>query len=254
MKTLCEEFQVHETLNPKLWDTKSQQLLPEVRSKLVEIVSAFEDYTEAPIEIIDAQLCGSNASFNYTATSDLDLHVIANFESIDAPAELLQLIYNSTKASFNRDTDITIHGIEVELYVQDVRNTVHSNGIYSICDNKWVKEPKPIKSITKHNTEKEQQQWTEHVKEVVSSQDYDVILDCINALYLMRTNSIAVDGEYGKGNQLFKDIRNAGLLKALKDALNDSLSKKLSLESLSNGTIVNRLDESKIRKFLDKCK
>ena len=31
---LREEFQVHETLNPKLFDTTSQTLLPEVREKI----------------------------------------------------------------------------------------------------------------------------------------------------------------------------------------------------------------------------
>jgi hypothetical protein len=51
--------------------------------------------------------------------------------------------------------DIKIHGIEIELYIQDIRSTTVSNGIYSICDNVWIKEPKPIKSYTKHNTEKE---------------------------------------------------------------------------------------------------
>lgn len=44
-------------------------------------------------------------------------------------------------------------------------------------------------------------------------------------LYLMRTNSLAVDGEYSKGNQLFKEIRNAGYLKELKDAMLSCLSK-----------------------------
>ena len=56
----------------------------------------------------------------------------------------------------------------------------------------------------------------------------------------MRKNSIAVDGEYGKGNQLFKDIRSAGLLDKLKSELNTAISKDLSLEGLSSGQIINR--------------
>ena len=96
--------------------------------------------------------------------------------------------------------DIKIHGIEIELYIQDIRSSTVSNGIYSICDNVWVKEPKPIKSYTKHNTEKELGSWKEHISNVISSGDYDEIVNTINNLYLMRTNSIAVDGEYGKGN------------------------------------------------------
>ena len=55
----------------------------------------------------------------------------------------------------------------------------------------------------------------------------------------MRTNSIAVDGEYGKGNAIFKDIRALGYMKKLKDALMKSYSKQLSLESLTRGQLVN---------------
>ena len=56
----------------------------------------------------------------------------------------------------------------------------------------------------------------------------------------MRKNSIAIDGEYGKGNQLIKDIRSAGLLDKLKSELNNAISKDLSLEGLSSGQIINR--------------
>ena len=76
---------------------------------------------------------------------------------------IAQLTEGTKKSSFNRETDITIHGIQVEIYVQDIKSQVNSNGIYSICDNDWVKEPKPIKSITKHNTEKEFEKWSDHI-------------------------------------------------------------------------------------------
>ena len=38
---LKESFEVHETLNPKLFG-KDMHLLPEVRAKLIEIVKYFE--------------------------------------------------------------------------------------------------------------------------------------------------------------------------------------------------------------------
>lgn len=40
------------------------------------------------------------------------------------------------------------------------------------------------------------------------------------------------DGEFSKGNFIFKEIRNLGLLDALKDELKDIRSKELSVESL----------------------
>lgn len=256
MNVLLEDFEVHETLNPKLWDINSNLMLHEVRQKLIDIVSAFEDYINVPINIVDAQVCGSNASYNYTQQSDLDLHIIANFDLQDAPEGLLQQLYNAKKASFNRETDITIHGIEVELYVQDVKSQVNSNGIYSICDNAWVKEPKIIKSIKKHDTSKEFSKWEQHIQNILQQNDYDKIVDTINMLYLMRTNALAVDGEYSKGNQLFKEIRNAGYLRELKDAMLNCLSTSLTLEDIPIGSMINILDEEHLggSNFKFKCK
>ena len=95
---LREEFQVHEQLNPKLFDTTSQTLLPEVRQKIIDIVTEFEDYIEVPIEICDIQLVGSNCSYNYTENSDLDVHIIANFNMVDIDHEVMQSIYNVEKS------------------------------------------------------------------------------------------------------------------------------------------------------------
>ena len=61
----------------------------------------------------------------------------------------------------------------------------------------------------------------------------------IDRLYLMRHNALAVDGEYGKGNQLFKEIRNSGLLDKLKNSLTIQLSSRLSLEELNRSQILN---------------
>ena len=242
MKKLQEGFEIHDTLNPKLFDVASKKLLPEVREKIIQIVANFEEYINVPIHILDIQLVGSNVSFNYTDKSDLDVHIIASFEDLEADEDILQALYDVKKASFNKDTDIKIRGIDVEMYVQDVKSATISNGIYSVCENDWIKEPKPIKSITKHNTDKDVEKWGAKIKQVVESGDYDAIQDCINNLYLIRHNSIATDGEYGKGNQLFKDIRNKGWLQALKDASLKSLSRKLSLESYK-GCFINRYDK-----------
>lgn len=241
MKILEEDFQVHDTLNPKIFDTKTNMLLPDVRKKIIEIVYEFEDYANVPLEIADIQLVGSNASYNYTEHSDLDVHIIANFELVTKDVAILQALYDAKKSSFNKNLDIKVHGVEIEMYVQDINSGITSNGIYSVCDNKWVKEPKPITSVTKHNTEKEFKKWENTIKNVLETKNYEQISNAINTIYLIRHNSIAVDGEYGKGNQLFKDIRNAGLLDKLKQALDDSLSKKLSLESLSKGQLVTRI-------------
>ena len=93
---LREELIIHENLNPKLF-SKNDELLPEVKSKILSIVDEFLEYSELDIDVADVQLVGSNASYNYSENSDLDVHIITNFELYDASEEILQaLFYNHT--------------------------------------------------------------------------------------------------------------------------------------------------------------
>lgn len=231
MKYLSEDLQVHNNLNPKLWNSDNE-LLPEVREKIISIVKQFEeDLDNIPINIVDIQLVGSNCSFNYTDHSDLDVHIMCNFEVIPINPEILQTVYNVKKTEFNKNYDISIKGIEVEMYVQDIKSSTTSNGIYSLCDDEWIKFPKPITNITHYDTSEEVSKWKKKIEHVLLFKDREDIVNAINTLYLMRTNSIQVDGEYGKGNQIFKDIRNLGLLDELKKALKEATARELSMES-----------------------
>lgn len=242
MKNVLEDFQLHETLNPKLW--KDNKLIPEVRQKLLEISENFEQYVEIPMHIVDVVLVGSNASYNYTQHSDIDVHLIVNTELTEGVLEDIQtLVFNLKKTAFNKEFDIKIKGIPVELYVEDLHSSVQSNGIYSIRRNKWVKEPKPI-TIEKRDITQELDAWTERINAAIMSKDYEQITNVLDALYLMRKNSISIDGEYGRGNEIFKTLRDKGLLSKLKDSMNRCISSNLSLESyIYTGRFINLFKE-----------
>lgn len=235
---LNEMIEVHDRLNPLLFD-KEDKLYPRVKDKILDIVNYFLDYLEVKLSVVDIHLVGSNASFNYTVNSDLDIHVVANFDVLDIPAEYLQVLCNSKKASFNKAYDIKLRGIDVELYVEDVKANTMSNGIYSVYQDEWVKYPIPLRNIVQYDTEVEVNNWANQIRKAVMSSDVAEITDLVNRLYLMRKNSLSIDGEYGEGNQIFKAIRDAGLLNELKVALDDSISKTLSLESLSRWQLMD---------------
>lgn len=215
-------------LNPKIWEDK--KLREDVRETIIDIVSEFMDNLIIPVEILDVRVVGSNASYNYTEHSDLDVHIISNLELVGSPTEIVQALYNSERSNFNRTHNIKIKGIEVELYVEDVNSAVTSNGIYSVIDDVWIKEPQIIKESSVKIDKNELQNLVDSVQSVLDDGDSDDIKDCINMLYLMRKDSIATDGEYGVGNLLFKEIRNRGLLNALKDKYNEMISDELTLE------------------------
>lgn len=228
---LTEKFEVHDTLNPKLW-TSDNKLLDDVKVKIVEIIEQFVSTCDIPINVVDAHLVGSNASYNYTSHSDLDVHIITNFELVEASKEILQTLYNALKAKFNSDYDISIHGVDVELYVEDIRSSALSNGVYSLYYDKWLKFPKKLDSVPQVDITAEFAEWKQKFETAIKSDNSDNITSVINDIYLLRKTSLDTEGEYGKGNQVFKEIRNAGLLDATKDAYKRCRSKELTLEKL----------------------
>ena len=228
---LQEVFEVHNELNPLLWD-KNNKLHEDVKTKIVNIVNQFLASIDLDIQAIDVVIVGSNASYNYTSTSDIDVHIITNYMDINADTEIVTLLFNQLRSKFNSTYDITIHGLDVELYVEDVNTSVTSNGIYSIIYDSWIKFPKKLTSIPKYDISQEFSEWQDRIDVAIRSENSSFIKQVIDMLYLIRKNSIAADGEYGKGNQLFKEIRSVGLLKKLKDAYSDAVSKELSLEKM----------------------
>lgn len=235
---LKESFEVHNELNPKLF--QDEKLKPEIREKILEVVDTFVDNLWIKPDILDVQLLGSNASYNYTNYSDLDIHIITNFELLDASPEIVNALYNLEKTNFNKNYDVTIKGIPVELYVEDVQSGAVSNGVYSVQEDEWVKFPKRIDNLPQFDLERQTLIWKNKINSALDSKDIDEIKDLINRLYMIRKNSIAIDGEYGKGNAFFKEIRNLGLLDAMKEKVKEIKSDELSLESLTLSEMLSK--------------
>lgn len=225
-----EAFEVHNTLNPKLFNS-NDELRTEVKQKILKVVEQFIDMMVIPVEVLDIQLVGSNCSYNYTDKSDLDVHVIVNYEDINLPQEVIQDIFNLEKSNFNDKFDILIRGIGLEMYIQDVKSGISSNGIYSVLSDNWIKFPNKIDDVPIYDVGKYVDVWEDRINDALQSNEIEKVQRLLNNLYLMRKNSIAKDGEYGKGNQIFKELRNLGLISELKDAKRKFISKDLTLES-----------------------
>lgn len=138
---LTEKIEKHDALNPALWD--GEELKPEVKGKFLKIVKAFKDcLKEDGVELKDKDvvIIGSNASYNYTDQSDIDLHIIADTKDKKDTLNLLPIIFNSYKSRFNDKHDINIKGHEVEVYVEPNDINAKSNGIYSL-NTGWIKKP-----------------------------------------------------------------------------------------------------------------
>ena len=242
---LKEALELHNNLNPAIW-TKDETLLPEVEDRLFKIVNKFQSECYLPLDIVDVHLVGSNASFNYNRYSDLDVHIVVNFDLIDASKEVLLAAYNLQKAKFNQDYDISIHGVNVEMYIEDINSMTASNGIYSLYNKKWIKKP-----IRKEYPKLDDRFYTtanklaDKIRGVLANGDFVEITKMINMLYMMRKNGLATDGEFSVGNLLFKEIRNLGLLDDLKHKLKEIQSQQLTLEGVTNENDIWKQKETK---------
>lgn len=230
---LDESIERHETLNSKLFD-ENNKLKEDVREALLNVKDEFlKDLSEnkIPLRVIDIWLVGSNASFNYTDKSDIDLHVIANLDDVCEDTCLLQILYNYVKASFNKRHDISIKGLPVEVYIQDVNSNSVSNGIYSLQEDEWIKFPEQLPEYETDTTKLVGLQDLLRIYNTLDRTNIEQIKSLIDYAYIIRQKGL-VEGEFSDGNLSFKEFRNLGYLDELKDLVAELRSKELSLESL----------------------
>lgn len=230
---LDESIERHETLNSKLFD-ENNKLKEDVREALLNVKDEFlKDLSEnkIPLRVIDIWLVGSNASFNYTDKSDIDLHIIANLDDVCEDTCLLQILYNYVKASFNKRHDISIKGLPVEVYIQDVNSNSVSNGIYSLQEDKWIKFPEQLPEYETDTTKLVSLQDLLRIYNTLDRTNIEQIKSLIDYAYIIRQKGL-VEGEFSDGNLSFKEFRNLGYLDELKDLVAELRSKELSLESL----------------------
>ena len=239
-KVLTEDIEKHDSLNSKLF-TKDELLKDEVRDKMLEIVDTFlADLKEQEIKIKvdDILFIGSNASYNYTKDSDIDLHILANTKAVDYPAELGAAIYSAYRSIFNKNLDITLYDIPLEIFVETEDSVRVSNGVYSVKKNKWVKKPvqEDIPEYDKAALDKLVDEWEEKCKELIDDikadklDDEKKVVKMLEDIYEKLRKKGVAKGEYAIENLAFKELRNKGYLDQFKEYRNELTSKRLSLE------------------------
>ena len=215
-------------LNPQLW--VNNRLKPQVHLALFKIAKEFLSFINiADIKLTDITVSGSNASFNYTPMSDIDLHLIAD---INGPCEVnLKEMFLAKKSSFNDQHDINIFGHSVEVYVQNSDERHISNGIYSVYDDSWVKFPKKITATPDtSNIEDKYEYLHNEIDQAIDSGDHETIDRLKKKIKTMRQTGLARDGEFGVDNLAFKLLRNVGDIDKLFNADTKAIDNELSLK------------------------
>ena len=229
----------HEQLNKKLWN--GLELKPDVKEKLNEIAEAFKEYLDIPEDaILDIRITGSSASYNYTEYSDLDLHLIIDYEKVHEDCPLVEGYLWSYKSQFNANHDISIYGVPVELYAEDSKQEAISNGVYSLMEDRWLKEPKKIPPTD--NDEDVQAKYQELKDAIDKCDDSEVANELLDKIYTMRKSGLAEVGEFSTENMAFKLLRNDGSIDKLKKLKKEKVDKQLSLESYNEEMYIDEKD------------
>lgn len=236
-----ESIEKHKELNKDLFE--DDELKEEVKEKLLYIADVFKNNlleNEVELDIKDIVLVGSNVSYNYTADSDIDMHIIADISEYDEE-DLVQKLYTAYKTLFNSKYDPVIYGHDVEVYVE-FTPTKKSNGIYSLYTG-WVKKPDPdlIPEVDQERIDKLVKPYVDKAKKVKTGVEAQELID---ELYKLRISAMLKSGsEYDDKNLIFKEMRNLGYLKKLKDLVVEEENKKMSLnETLTTNDVISELN------------
>ena len=90
---IIKSFESQDELNPKIWekDGNSYTMKPEVREKLLEITNLFIDFLGVDVIVTDIIMIGSLVNYNWSKYSDIDLHILVNFNQFSENSKDLYL-------------------------------------------------------------------------------------------------------------------------------------------------------------------
>jgi len=228
---LSDAIAFHDKLNPKLFI--GQRLRPDVERQLKIIADDFlSELGISGLDVIDITISGSNAAYSYTKHSDLDLHIIVDMSKLPND-EVYRELFNAKKNLYNDSHDIKIHGVPIELYVQDSNEPVKSLGEYSLLNKKWIKIPtKRRANLNQAATRLKYEKLRDLVELALRSGNLSKVSEVLKTIKRYRQVGLEKGGEFSPENLAYKILRTQGLLTRLY-AMRDKLhSKRLSIEGM----------------------
>jgi antitoxin component YwqK of YwqJK toxin-antitoxin module len=253
---ILKSFEPQKESNPKVWD-EDDKLKKKIKDTLVAIGQEFHKTLEVEAPIEDIIFTGSLANYNWSQYSDVDLHVLIDFNKFD-DKELIKKYFDAKKAVWNDNHDIKIKGYDVELYAQDKDEPHESTGIYSVMNDEWVKKPKPQDvKIDRETIKKKVKQFESEYNRIVelykdgkyeeTRKALDKIKDKIKKY---RKSGLDKGGEMATENLVFKTMRRSGLIEKIYELGLKTTDKEYTIETLDESEkkklfIPRRIDERK---------
>jgi predicted nucleotidyltransferase len=208
---------VHDMLDPEIWDGNTMRR--SARKALLRIAAEFLISLGVEVRPDDITVTGSMANFNYTPESDLDLHVIMDYSSIDDDLDLVRQMLMAKKSLWNLRHNITIKGHDVEVYPQDASESHHSTGVYSVLRDEWAIQPTRTEpSVDPASVLQKVESLMALIDDTLKRSDRAMhITGLREKLANMRKTGLSNAGEFSVENLAFKELRRMGYLDRLAD-------------------------------------
>lgn len=231
-------------LNKVLWDNNS--LKQDVLQGMNKIADSFIDFLKIDKKsIVDVIFTGSNCGYTYHVGSDIDIHILIDFEMIcdSCKGMSIQDCFKAKKTLWNEQHDIKIKNYTVELYAGDKDDDIPTGaGVFSIRKNKWIQKPERIQiSLDNNLVYKKAKDIEDRIDNLINSKSNN--LDSLNKIKDkikdMRKAGLEKAGEYAIENLAFKQIRDDGYLEKFMDYINNIEDMQLTIENqLTEGVAV----------------
>ena len=226
-------FKKKTELAPSIW-IDGETLDSKIRLKLLDIADDFWEFVNLTwVEPKAIIITGSICNFNWSQYSDIDLHIIVDFNEIDEKTDFVREYLDMKKNDWNNEHEnLKIMGFQVELYVQNIDEDVEAGGIYDLEENKWIKKPneddlKPI-GLNKYDIKNKAAEIMTIIDDMHDALNhtndaYEIRQIGDDAEHLwkkvkqMRKDSLGKDGEMGLGNIVYKILRREFYLDKLFD-------------------------------------
>ena len=236
------------TFHPMFWE--GEEFKKDIRQKLLEIANRFiNDLGVEGITPDDVTLTGSLANYNWSDKSDIDLHIIIDFDKLKVNNDILKDLLNLKRMMWNKAHDIKIKGHDVEIYIQDKNEPHYSTGVYSLDQGEWI--DKPSREEPKLDLEAAQNKADQISKDIdnlerfEAEKKYEMSISLKDKIKKMRQIGLESDGVYSVENLAFKLLRRSGTLEKLSNMKNDAYDEMYSIDEKKKDDRCTRIAKRK---------
>ena len=235
---------IKKNLQPLFWD-KHQKFNEDIRDQLVLIAEKFYESLDLNAPIRDIYLVGSLANYNWTLSSDLDVHIILRYEDISPDRDLVEKYLELERKEWNNMHEIDVLGFEVEVSFNDINDVINSAAIYSLLNRKWVK--KPIRKPITASVAEESQDIVDMIERAIDNlldkyeneniselKTYQRAKQIWKVIKKLRSDYLEEEGEFGPKNLAFKKLRYDGYLDKIVDLKTETHDEILSIHTLQD--------------------